>query len=76
MFEVLTYSLADGWSNNWTTFSDNPDIDDEKPEMFETREEAETSILDEIADTKEAIERGDMDEGAALSISDFKIVEN
>jgi hypothetical protein len=72
MFEVQTYSLCDGWSNTWTTWSDT---EDEHVETFKSKKEAENAILDEIKDTRDAIERGDMDEGAALSMGDFKIVK-
>ncbi|MHB1546119.1 MAG: hypothetical protein ACYCSB_01285 [bacterium] len=73
-YEVLTWSLCDGWTNVWTTWSDeNPD---ETPEVFDTAEEAEEAIKEEIEDTEEAIRNGDMDEGARLARNDFKIVES
>ena len=72
-YEVLTYSLCGGWENTWTTWSDeNPD---EIPEVFDTIEEAEKAIKEEIEDTEDAIRRGDIDEDARLTENDFKIVE-
>ena len=72
-YEVLTYSLCGGWENTWTTWSDeNPD---ETPEVFDTIEEAERAIKEEIEDTEYSIKKGYMDEGARLTRGDFKIAE-
>ena len=72
-YEVLTYSLCGGWENTWTTWSDeNPD---EIPEVFDTIEEAERAIKEEIKDTEDSIKKGYMDEGARLTMGDFKIAE-
>ena len=72
-YEVLTWSLCDGWSNTWTTWSDeNPD---EIPEVFDTIEGAEEAIKEEIEDTEYSIKKGYMDEDARLTRGDFKIVE-
>ena len=72
LYEVQTYSLADGWSNTWTVFGDK---EPEYPEVFESEKEAEEAIAEEIADTQAAIENGDMDKDAALVRDDFDIVE-
>ena len=72
-YEVLTWSLCDGWSNTWTTWSDeNPD---EIPEVFETIEEAEEAIKEEIEAAECSIKKGYMDEGARQTRGDFKIAE-
>ena len=42
-FEVQTYTLCDGWINCWT-------IEDDKPEYFDTEQEAEDAICEFFAD--------------------------
>ena len=70
-YEILTYSLCDGWTNTWTTWSDeNPE---EVVEMFETRAEAEKAIAEEIKDISDAIDNGDMSPDSRLVRNDFKI---
>jgi hypothetical protein len=72
MFEVLTYSLADGWSNTWTT---EDDLGNEIPERFDTAEEAEQAIKEEIEDIENAIKNGDMAPESRLTRDDFEITE-
>jgi hypothetical protein len=72
MFEVLTYSLADGWSNTWMT----EDVSgNEIPEYFDTEEEAEQAIKEEIEDIENAIKNGDMLPESRLTRDDFEIIE-
>ena len=72
MFEVLTYSLADGWSNTWMT----EDVSgNEIPEYFDTEEEAEQAIKEEIKDIKNAIKNGDMLPESRLTRDNFEIIE-
>lgn len=71
-YEVLTWSLCDGWSNTWTTEDDNGK---EIPVVFDTVGEATAEIDGEISDTEYAIGQGYMDEGARVTKNDFKIVE-
>ncbi|RZV40231.1 MAG: hypothetical protein EVJ48_01695 [Candidatus Acidulodesulfobacterium acidiphilum] len=72
MFEVLTYSLADGWSNTWTTEDESGN---EIPEYFDTAEEAEQAIKEEIEDTEYAIKQGYILPESRLTRDDFEIME-
>jgi hypothetical protein len=72
IYEVETYSLADGWSNTWTiTASDGS----ESPEFFLTKKESEEAIKKEIKRTAEHIENGDIVKESALTMEDFRIVK-
>lgn len=64
-YEVLTYTLCDGWVNCWTQ--------DDKPAVFATREEAEAEITEFILDCQDVVARGDMDD--APDRDEFMIVE-
>ena len=72
MFEVLTYSLADGWSNTWTTEDESGN---EISEYFDTEEEAEQAIKEEIEDIENAIKNGDMLPESRLTRDNFEIIE-
>ena len=72
MFEVLTYSLADGWSNTWTTEDESGN---EISEYFDTAEEAEQAVKEEIEDIENAIKNGDMSPESRLTRDDFEIME-
>ena len=71
-YEVLTWSLCDGWSNTWTEIDEN---NNEMPIIFDTKKEAMEEIKAEIDTTEDAIQRGDMDEDARLTKNDFKIIK-
>ena len=72
MFEILTYSWGDGWSNTWTTEDKSGN---EIPEYFDTAEEAEQAIKEEIEDIENAIKTGDMAPESRLTRDDFEIME-
>lgn len=42
-YEVLTYTLADGWVNCWTTYEADGSA---YPTVYDTYEEAESDLLD------------------------------
>ena len=72
MFEVLTYSIADGFSNTWTTEDKSGN---EISEYFETEEDAEQAIKEEIEDIENAVKNGDMVPESRLTRDDFEIIE-
>ena len=65
-YEVLTSTLADGYSNTWTD-------DEGKKCLFNSREEAQAEIDQMLQDVKDAVQAGDMVE--EYDPDDFVIVE-
>ena len=68
MFEVQTKFLY-GWENCWTVEKDGEMV----PEYFDTIGEAQASINELLADVKEAVSRGDMEE--EYDPEDYRIVQ-
>jgi hypothetical protein len=62
-YEVQTLTWADGWVNTWSIDGD--------PEYFDTYEDAEFALHEMLADIKEAVALGDMEE--PYDPSDYRI---
>jgi hypothetical protein len=62
-YEVQTLTWADGWVNTWSIDGD--------PEYFDTYEDAEFALHEMLADIKEAVALGDMEE--LYDPSDYRI---
>jgi hypothetical protein len=62
-YEVQTLTWADGWVNTWSLNGD--------PEYFDTYEDAEFALHEMLADIKEAVALGDMEE--PYDPSDYRI---
>ena len=62
-YEVQTLTWADGWVNTWSINGD--------PEYFDTYEDAEFALHEMLADIKEAVALGDMEE--PYDPSDYRI---
>ena len=68
-YEILTYTLFDGWNNCWT---DTDVYGVENPTTFTSRKQAEKELKEFFDDIKDAVERGDMEE--EYSSDDYRIV--
>jgi len=68
-YEILQYSLCEGWINNLYDGSDSPYV-------FTSLEEAIAELQEEFDDWQTEIETGYRDEEAGYDISDFQIVCN
>lgn len=66
-YEVQTLNASDGWLNTWSVLDDNGKS---VPQTFTSYGAAQKEINEHIADTKEAIEDGDLD----AVMDEFKIV--
>jgi len=58
-YEVLTYTLCDGWINCWSISEGN---EEPRPQTFETREAAQAELNEFLQDVKDAVAAGDMEE--------------
>ena len=68
-FEILQFSLCEGWINNLYDGKDNPYV-------FSTVEEAIAELQEEFDDWQVEIEDGDREEEDGYDISTFQIVCN
>jgi hypothetical protein len=68
-FEILQFSLCEGWVNNLYDNNDNPYV-------FTTLEEAIAELQEEFDDWQAEIEAGYRDEEDGYDISTFQIVCN
>lgn len=68
-FEILQYSLCEGWINNLYEGNDCPYV-------FSTIEEAVAELQDEFDDWQSEIEAGERSEEDGYDISTFQIVCN
>ena len=68
-FEILQFSLCEGWINNLYDGNDNPYV-------FSTVEEAIAELQEEFDDWQSEIKNGDRDEEDGYDISTFQIVSN
>ena len=66
MFVVEHNTCCQGWVNTWTT-------DDDVPETFATREEAQAALDDFLAEVKQAFDDGDI--SGEYEPDEFRIVE-
>jgi hypothetical protein len=66
-YEIMQYSLCDGWINNLYDGNDDPYV-------FSTLEEAIAELQDEFNDWQAEIENGDRDEDDGYDVSNFQIV--
>ena len=64
-YEVQTKTVCDGWVNCWTD-------ENEKPWTFSSRKEAQEELDEFLADVKEAVAAGDMQE--EYDPNDYRIV--
>lgn len=64
-YQVLHYSLCDGWTNTWT-------LGDE-PMTFATAEEAQAEIDEFLADIQADIDCGDRDPDDNFSRDEFMV---
>jgi hypothetical protein len=64
-YQVLTFTIFDGWVNCW--------LDGGEPWVFASEAEAEAAITEHIAECQEAEARGDME--YAPTREDFRIEE-
>ena len=67
MWVVETFTLLDGFVNTWTTG------DDEKPVVYESKDEAEQALTEYLEDQHAAVDAGDMAD--KYPRSDFRIVD-
>jgi hypothetical protein len=70
-FEVLTFTMCDGWVNCWSEYDEETAT--ESPSIFATRIAATRALRDHLNEVRRAVLDGDMDE--AYSLHNFKIVE-
>lgn len=68
-FEILQFSLCEGWINNLYDSNDNPYV-------FSTVEEAITELQEEFDDWQNEIETGEREEEDDYDISTFQIACN
>jgi len=64
-YEVQHYTLCQGWINTWTV--------DDKPEIFDTYEDAESSLNSFLAEEKRAYKRKEIDN--MFEEDEFRIME-
>jgi len=64
-YEVQHFTLCDGWINTWTV--------DDKPEIFDTYEDAESSLDSFLAEEKRAYKRKEIDN--MYEADEFRIME-
>lgn len=64
-YQVLQYSLCDGWTNNWT-------VNDE-PMTFASAEEAQAEIDEFLADIQADIDCGDREPDDGYSPDEFMV---
>lgn len=64
-YEVQHYTLCDGWINTWTV--------DDKPEYFDSYEDAEASLAYFLKQEKLAYKRGEID--GMYEADEFRIEE-
>jgi hypothetical protein len=69
-FEVRHFTLCQGWTNAWSDIDENGE---EKPSVFETYAEAESALVNFMADIQSAFEAGDI--SSPYAFPEFKIVE-
>ena len=68
-YEIMQYSLCDGWINNLYDGNDDPYV-------FSTLEEAIAELQEEFNDWQAAMENGDRGEDDGYDVSNFQIVSN
>ena len=68
-YEIMQYSICDGWINNLYDSNDDPYV-------FSTLEEAIAELQDEYNDWEAEIENGDRKEDNGYDICSFQIVCN
>ena len=68
-YEIMQYSICDGWINNLYDSNDNPYV-------FSTLEEAIVELQKEFIDWQAEINSGHREEDYGYDISDFQIVCN
>ena len=68
-FEILQYSLCEGWVNNLYGDNDNPYV-------FSTLEEAIAELQEEFDDWHDEIETGERNKDDRYDISSFQIIRN
>ena len=68
-YEILQFSLCEGWVNNLCDSNDNPYV-------FSSIEEAIAELQEEFDDWQAEIEAGDRDEEDGYDISTFQIACN
>jgi hypothetical protein len=66
-YEIMQYSICDGWINNLYDSNDNPYI-------FSTLEEAIAELQEEFDDWEAEIKNGDREEDDGDDICNFQIV--
>lgn len=71
MFEVLTFTLCDGWINCWSIEDANGN---RRPQTFATEAEAQAEIDEIFADEAYDVEAGDRSLDECSSPEDFRIV--
>lgn len=64
-YEVQTHTLCDGWVNCWTD-------ENEKPIRYGTKEKAQSELEDHIADMREAVKAGHMED---FNDDDYRVME-
>ncbi len=70
VYEVLTYTLCDGWVNCWTVTEDNGE---EVPDTFDSYEDAEAEVLEFLSDIEDEIKNGERSKDEGYSSEDFRI---
>ena len=63
-YEVQTFTLCDGWINNWW------DVDTGEPEYFNSHQEADKCLREDIKDWNL-----NCDEGCEDSLDNYRIME-
>lgn len=66
-YEIEQYTICDGWINTWTI--------DDRPEIFDTYEEAQKELDDFFTEIKEQIETGEREPDNGYSREDFRIIQ-
>jgi hypothetical protein len=70
-YEVLTYTVCQGWINCWTTTEDGIEF----PTIFDTEEEAQAEIDELLSDIQLQIVAGERQEDEGYDPEEFRIRE-
>jgi len=69
-YEVLTFTICDGWVNTWHEYDDD---NNEIPMVFDSLKDAEVELSGYLYDYRRAYERGDIE--CDENPDDYMIVE-
>jgi hypothetical protein len=75
-YEILTWTLCDGWINTWSVTEEIGDtIVTEVPETFATREQAQQALDEFLFDIQSEIDAGQRSADEGYDADDFRVAE-